>query len=50
MVLGGAMPHVMVAKAVALAEARTPDFADYAHRIVANANASPRTSAAAVSD
>jgi len=39
MVLGGPMPHVMAAKAVAFAEARTPDFADYAQRIVANAGA-----------
>jgi len=39
MVLGGPMPHVMAAKAVALAEARTPEFADYAQRIVNNADA-----------
>src|SRR4051795_4826843 len=39
MVLGGPMPHVMAAKAVAFAEARTPAFADYAQRIVANARA-----------
>jgi glycine hydroxymethyltransferase len=39
MVLGGPLPHVMAAKAVALAEARRPDFADYAQRIVANAAA-----------
>jgi glycine hydroxymethyltransferase len=39
MVLGGPLPHVMAAKAVALAEARRPDFADYAHRIVDNARA-----------
>ena len=39
MVLGGPMPHVMAAKAVALAEARTPGFADYAQRIVNNADA-----------
>ncbi|GIM88158.1 glycine hydroxymethyltransferase [Salinispora arenicola] len=39
MVLGGPLPHVMAAKAVALAEARRPDFADYAERIVANAQA-----------
>jgi glycine hydroxymethyltransferase len=37
MVLGGPLPHVMAAKAVALAEARTGDFRDYAHRVVANA-------------
>ncbi|GGM07093.1 MULTISPECIES: glycine hydroxymethyltransferase [Micromonospora] len=39
MVLGGPLPHVMAAKAVALAEARRPDFADYAQRIVNNAQA-----------
>jgi glycine hydroxymethyltransferase len=39
MVLGGPLPHVMAAKAVALAEARTPDFGDYAHRVVDNAAA-----------
>jgi glycine hydroxymethyltransferase len=39
MVLGGPLPHVMAAKAVALAEARRPDFQDYAQRIVENAAA-----------
>ena len=39
MVLGGPLPHVMAAKAVALAEARTPDFRDYAQRVVTNAAA-----------
>jgi glycine hydroxymethyltransferase len=39
MVLGGPLPHVMAAKAVALAEARTPDFRDYAQRVVDNAAA-----------
>ncbi|MGN9806708.1 glycine hydroxymethyltransferase [Micromonospora sp. L32] len=39
MVLGGPLPHVMAAKAVALAEARRPDFTDYAQRIVDNAQA-----------
>ncbi|MPY95826.1 MAG: glycine hydroxymethyltransferase [Acidimicrobiia bacterium] len=39
MVLGGPLPHVMAAKAVALAEATQPSFADYAQRIVANAAA-----------
>jgi glycine hydroxymethyltransferase len=39
MVLGGPLPHVMAAKAVALAEARQPAFTDYAQRIVANAAA-----------
>jgi glycine hydroxymethyltransferase len=37
MVLGGPLPHVMAAKAVAFAEARQPSFPDYASRIVANA-------------
>ncbi|WP_155371136.1 glycine hydroxymethyltransferase [Catellatospora vulcania] len=39
MVLGGPLPHVMAAKAVALAEARRPEFRDYAQRIVDNAHA-----------
>ena len=39
MVLGGPLPHVMAAKAVALSEARRPSFADYAARIVDNARA-----------
>jgi glycine hydroxymethyltransferase len=39
MVLGGPMGHVMAAKAVALAEARQPAFADYAGHIVDNAQA-----------
>jgi glycine hydroxymethyltransferase len=39
MVLGGPLPHVMAAKAVALAEARQPEFRDYAQRIVSNAQA-----------
>jgi glycine hydroxymethyltransferase len=39
MVLGGPLPHVMAAKAVALAEAARPEFADYAAAIVANARA-----------
>jgi glycine hydroxymethyltransferase len=38
-VLGGPLSHVMAAKAVALAEAATPDFRDYAQRIVTNARA-----------
>ena len=37
MVLGGPLPHVVAAKAVALAEARQPDFAVYARNIVTNA-------------
>ena len=39
MVLGGPLPHVMAAKAVALAEARTADFRAYAQRVVDNAAA-----------
>jgi glycine hydroxymethyltransferase len=39
MVLGGPLPHVMAAKAVALAEARQPEFAGYARAIVENARA-----------
>lgn len=39
MVLGGPLPHVMAAKAVALAEARAPEFRDYAQRIVDNSRA-----------
>src|ERR1700677_1648028 len=38
MVLGGPLPHVMAAKAVALAEARQPAFADYAQRVADNAH------------
>jgi glycine hydroxymethyltransferase len=38
-VLGGPLSHVMAAKAVALAEAATPDFRDYARRIVENSKA-----------
>ncbi|NLM38219.1 MAG: glycine hydroxymethyltransferase [Firmicutes bacterium] len=37
LVIGGPLPHVMAAKAVALTEANTAEFKDYAHRIVANA-------------
>ncbi len=37
MVLGGPLPHMMAAKAVALAEARQPEFREYAQRIVDNA-------------
>jgi glycine hydroxymethyltransferase len=39
MVLGGPLPNVMAAKAVALAEARQPSFASYAGQIVENAQA-----------
>ena len=37
MVLGGPLPHVMAAKAVAFAEARQPGFADYARAVADNA-------------
>lgn len=37
MVLGGPLPHVMAAKAVAFAEARQPSFAGYAQAIADNA-------------
>ncbi|MCW2810125.1 MAG: glyA [Friedmanniella sp.] len=37
MVLGGPMGHVMAAKAVALAEARTPEFRTYAAAVADNA-------------
>lgn len=36
-VMGGPLPHVMAAKAVAFREALRPEFREYAHRIVANA-------------
>jgi len=39
MVLGGPLPHVMAAKAVAFTEAASPEFKDYAARIVENASA-----------
>lgn len=39
MVLGGPLPHVMAAKAVAFQEANTPEFRAYAARIVDNAQA-----------
>ncbi|HXJ23410.1 MAG TPA: glycine hydroxymethyltransferase [Polyangia bacterium] len=39
MILGGPLPHVMAAKAVALREAGTPEFRTYAARIVENARA-----------
>jgi glycine hydroxymethyltransferase len=39
LVLGGPLPNVMAAKAVALAEARQPSFREYAQRIVDNAQA-----------
>jgi glycine hydroxymethyltransferase len=37
LVMGGPLPHVVAAKAIALREAATPDFAAYAARVVANA-------------
>jgi glycine hydroxymethyltransferase len=37
MVLGGPLSHIMAAKAVALAEARTQRFRDYAQRVADNA-------------
>ncbi|MDP1836742.1 MAG: glycine hydroxymethyltransferase [Chlamydiales bacterium] len=39
LVLGGPLPHVMAAKAIAFKEANTPEFEQYAHRIVDNAAA-----------
>ena len=39
LVLGGPLPHVMAAKAVAFAEARTDEFRGYAQRVVDNARA-----------
>lgn len=39
LVLGGPLPHVMAAKAIAFKEANTPAFQTYAHQIVANAKA-----------
>jgi glycine hydroxymethyltransferase len=38
-VLGGPLPHVIAAKAIAFKEANTPSFNAYAHQIVANAKA-----------
>src|SRR5690554_176510 len=39
MVIGGPLPHVMAAKAVALTEARRDSFKDYAQKIMENAQA-----------
>jgi glycine hydroxymethyltransferase len=39
LVLGGPLPHVMAAKAVALFQASKPEFASYAQRVVENARA-----------
>jgi glycine hydroxymethyltransferase len=38
-ILGGPLPHVMAAKAIAFKEALSPDFARYAQRIVENSQA-----------
>lgn len=39
LVLGGPLPHVMAAKAIAFAEANQPSFRSYAQKIVENAQA-----------
>lgn len=39
LILGGPLPHVMAAKAVAFREALTPEFRAYAHAIVENSQA-----------
>jgi glycine hydroxymethyltransferase len=39
MVIGGPLPHVMAAKAVALVEASKPEFREYAVKIVENSRA-----------
>ncbi|HSX26101.1 MAG TPA: glycine hydroxymethyltransferase [Chlamydiales bacterium] len=39
LVLGGPLPHIMAAKAVAFKEASTPEFVQYAHQIVENSKA-----------
>ncbi|HEY86368.1 MAG TPA: glycine hydroxymethyltransferase [Chloroflexi bacterium] len=38
-VIGGPLPHVMAAKAVAFTEAASPEFKEYAHNIVRNSHA-----------
>lgn len=38
LVIGGPLPHVIAAKAIALTEANTPQFKDYAGRVVENAH------------
>lgn len=38
-VMGGPLPHVMAAKAIAFREANQPEFQDYARRVVENARA-----------
>lgn len=39
LVLGGPLPHVLAAKAIAFKEANTQDFQRYAHKIVENSSA-----------
>lgn len=39
LVMGGPLPHVMAAKAIALEAALQPDFVEYAHQITFNARA-----------
>lgn len=39
LVLGGPLPHVMAAKAIAFKEANTPEFCKYARKIIENAQA-----------
>lgn len=38
LVLGGPLPHVMAAKAIAFKEANTPEFCKYSHNVVDNAH------------
>jgi len=39
LVMGGPLPHIIAAKAVALTEVDTPEFKEYAHNIVKNSQA-----------
>jgi len=39
LVIGGPLPHVIAAKAISFTEANTPEFKDYAQRVVQNASA-----------
>ena len=39
LVMGGPLPHVIAAKAVAIREAAAPEFRDYTQRIIANSQA-----------
>ena len=39
LVIGGPLPHIIASKAVSFREANTPEFKEYAKRIVVNANA-----------